>query len=533
MANLIKPWLIRYVDDRTRRRVPASTPGASKVRERASKWYGQGVPGWPPKKRVPLATRKATAQAMLNRLVEEAIRGRAGLTDRYREHAARPLGEHLVAYRRALEAKGDSPFHVAQTVARAAAVAEGCGFRFTAEIDADRINEWLAERRRPVQAPALPADRDTFSPKEVAALLGVSNTALWQQARRLGVRAEGRGKARRYGREGVEALLARAGRGNSVQTANFYLAAFKSFCRWLVRDRRMGESPVAHLQGGNPKLDRRHDRRELAVEELVRVMEAARVSAAAFRGLTGEDRFHVYLAAIGTGFRAGELATLRPGSFALDAAPPTATLPFAATKNRKGATQPLPPSVTAALRGYLAGKPAGGPVWPGRWHKNAADMLRIDLEAAGVPYSVEGPDGPLYADFHALRHSYISHLSRAGVSPKEAQALARHGDIRLTLQRYTHVGLADLAAAVGKVPMLAAADGSAVAPPDRASVVETVSLPPADLEALRALAAVGLMLAGALLGCTLVAPRVAPTADTPGDGSGRAGTEPPADWRAA
>ena len=49
----------------------------------------------------------------------------------------------------------------------------------------------------------------------------------------------------------------------------------------------------------------------------------------------------------------------------------------------------------------------------------------------------------LYADFHSLRHWFITGLARAGVSPKMAQTLARHSDIRLTLGVYTHVELPD------------------------------------------------------------------------------------------
>ena len=42
-----------------------------------------------------------------------------------------------------------------------------------------------------------------------------------------------------------------------------YLDAINGFCRWLVQDRRMLESPVDHLAGGNVRLDRRHDRQIL------------------------------------------------------------------------------------------------------------------------------------------------------------------------------------------------------------------------------------------------------------------------------
>jgi integrase len=107
--------------------------------------------------------------------------------------------------------------------------------------------------------------------------------------------------------------------------------------------------------------------------------------------------------------------------------------------------------VAAALRDYLARKPTNQPVWSGSWADDAAEMLRLDLEAACIPYRDQ--EGRV-ADFHALRHSYITLLSRSGVSPKMAQELARHSDIRLTRNVYTHAGLFDLAGAVDSLPAL-------------------------------------------------------------------------------
>jgi integrase len=56
-----------------------------------------------------------------------------------------------------------------------------------------------------------------------------------------------------------------------------------------------------------------------------------------------------------------------------------------------------------------------------------------------------------FADFHALRHTFITSLAKANVSPKTAQMLARHSDIRLTLDVYTHVDRGEQAEAIGKL----------------------------------------------------------------------------------
>jgi hypothetical protein len=58
----------------------------------------------------------------------------------------------------------------------------------------------------------------------------------------------------------------------------------------------------------------------------------------------------------------------------------------------------------------------------------------------------------LFADFHSMRHFFITSLERAGIRPKMAQILARHSDIRLTMGVYTHVELNDCTAAIGAMP---------------------------------------------------------------------------------
>jgi len=216
----------------------------------------------------------------------------------------------------------------------------------------------------------------------------------------------------------------------------------------------MPENPLAHLEGSNVKTDRRHDRQTLGLEQLTLILETTKASATTFRGLAGTDRHFLYLVAMTTGFRAGELATLSPTSFDLTADPPTATLASANTKNKQPVTQPLPSETAEALHGFLAGKPAGGSLWPGTWAEDAADMFSRDLADCGLPYVIDGPDGPLYADFHALRHSFVALLEQTGATLKQAMQLARHSDPKLTMARYGRARLNDLGATLDRMPPL-------------------------------------------------------------------------------
>jgi hypothetical protein len=99
-------------------------------------------------------------------------------------------------------------------------------------------------------------------------------------------------------------------------------------------------------------------------------------------------------------------------------------------------------------------------------------MVRMDLDAARAKWIEEAKtddqrkrresssflkyidDNGHYADFHALRSTFITNLSRADVSPKVAQTLARHSTINLTMNTYTTLSVMDQAAAVESLPPL-------------------------------------------------------------------------------
>ena len=334
----------------------------------------------------------------------------------------KPLAAHLDDFRRHLDAKNNTGKHVRQTVHRLTTAFDGCGFRRLADLSATRLSAWLKEQRD------------------------------------------------------AEAI--------GLKTTNYYLAAAKQFGTWLVRDRRCPENPFVHLTGLNAKTDVRRERRSLSDEEISLLLKATEKSGDSYRGLTGADRAALYLTALCTGLRANELASLSESSFDFKAG--TVTVAAAYSKRRREDVLPLHPQLADALQRWLAGRrqtaddreavirmdrPADAALWPGTWHQRSATMLRADLKAARAAWIKDAKtiaarkprdESPTLryetangvADFHALRHTFITRLAQSGVHPKVAQELARHSTITLTMDRYSHVTLSALGDAVASLPAI-------------------------------------------------------------------------------
>jgi integrase/recombinase XerD len=320
-----------------------------------------------------------------------------GLLAPDRVATAKPLADHLDDFAAALKAKGNSDFHVQVVAGRARRAFEGCGFRFYGDISASKVMEYLD-----------------------------------------GLRADTEKK-----------------RGMSAQTFNFYIQAIKQFCRWMVRDHRAIESPLAHLDGLNVKTDRRRDRHPLTVEELGRLMVTTRRGPERY-DMTGLERAMLYLVAVESGLRSNEMRSLARASFDLDGSPATVTVSAAYSKRRREDTLPLRPALAHELRSFLSAlTPATQVFRIPKDRKKAAAMFRADVIAAGIPYF---DDAGRVADFHSLRHTFITNLAAGGVHPKTAQALARHSTITLTMDRYTHSLHQDLTQALEALPDLSGAN---------------------------------------------------------------------------
>ncbi|KKK56058.1 hypothetical protein LCGC14_3068340, partial [marine sediment metagenome] len=252
----------------------------------------------------------------------------------------------------------------------------------------------------------------------------------------------------------VQRFLAdrRAADNMSAQTSNFHLQAAKQFCRWMILERRASENPLGHLSGVNVRTDRRHDRRALTIEEIHALLQAAEAGPTRFK-TTGPERAMIYRLALETGLRANEIRSLTRQSFQLDNGSPTVTVEAGYSKRRREDVQPLRPATAILLEQHLAHKMPDAPAF--NVPRRTAQMIRADLKDAGIPYR---NSADRCADFHALRHTFITNLAQSGAHPSVAQALARHSTIALTMNRYTHTIPEQLTDALDKLPDLTAMD---------------------------------------------------------------------------
>ena len=267
-----------------------------------------------------------------------------------------------------------------------------------------------------------------------------------------------------------------------------------AFCTWAVSNQRLASNPLAGLSKADETHVRRQ-RRALSSDELGALLEAAetrplrdaqtirrgknrgrqlaKVSESENERLVslGRERALTYKTLVYTGLRKGELASLTVADVRLDEATPFLQLSASHSKNGQAAQIPLRADLADELRAYLAAKleayrqntladgrseipvvlPGGTPLF-----SIPRDLIRVfdrDLAAAGI---AKTDAAGRTVDIHCLRHTFATMLSRARITPRVAQELLRHSDIRLTMGTYTHIELLDTTGAVEALPAITA-----------------------------------------------------------------------------
>jgi integrase len=293
-------------------------------------------------------------------------------------------------YLQTLLADGDTPGHVVGTVSRIDAALTGCEFGYWDDLNAERIKQWLHQQR---------TTRPDFGTK----------------------------------------------------TSNHYIKAMRSFAAWCKRQlKRGGEpNPFDDVELLNTSDDVRRKRRAATADEIERIVRATK-SVGELKHLPAEDRAMLYRVALTLAPRASECASLVSESFVTDDDGMRLVIEPGNTKNRKEAKIPVPKTLAEILKPWLAKKPKGQRLWPGKWYRNGAEMLREDLSVAGVEY--ETKDG--FLDFHATRHTAITRGSRV-MPVVDLKTFARHAKIETTM-RYVHTDEKQLRDQVELLPLIGA-----------------------------------------------------------------------------
>jgi integrase len=224
----------------------------------------------------------------------------------------------------------------------------------------------------------------------------------------------------------------------SPRTLNLYLASLKAFLNWLIRTGRLESNLLDLVANVKTTNDIRRERRAFTDTEIRRLLTIA-----------PPERRIVYLTAIHTGLRRGELFALEWRDMFVDEVPALMILRAETTKNDKREPVYLHPELVAELKAIRSDD-----VTPGQ--KVFVKISRMakfkqDLKAANIPYRDEFDR---VADFHALRHTCNSRMAANGVPSTIAQQMMRHSDIKLTMGAYLDTKILPIAAHVNALPSL-------------------------------------------------------------------------------
>ncbi len=208
----------------------------------------------------------------------------------------------------------------------------------------------------------------------------------------------------------------------SPKTLNEYLNAATSLGNWLIKQNRVALNPLSRV--GHVEIrGKQQRRRALSDPEIDRLLT-----------VSGKDRL-LYLTAIFTGLRLGELRQLVWGDINLSAERSFIRAREGTTKNRKEALIPLHSELVPEFQSAMTeNESPDKPVFVVGLHPER--RFRANLEAARID-RIDKLGRKV--DFHALRHTFATKLARQGVPQRLAQELMRHSDPKLTAMIYTDV----------------------------------------------------------------------------------------------
>ncbi|MHC2067360.1 tyrosine-type recombinase/integrase [Bremerella sp. T1] len=380
------------------KRCSKETPGAKRVREQSKRFYGTLKTASGKTRQVPLTEERGTALKLLRRLQGDEDRYRAiGIDNREQK---RSLDELLVEYEKSLKARNITAGYIITQMKRIRELVGITKAKTLDDLNALQIEKTLAN---------------------------------WRE------------KGRTNKHVGRIRL--------TISSTNHYSRAIKGFTRWAWIEKKANEDVLRNLRLLNARADKKRERRALTNQEIRRLIQATKDSRKSVCGLNAVDRAMLYTIAAYTGLRTSELASLKTNS--IDLENNTITVEAGYSKRRCKDVLPLHASLVESLRLWLESKAKERTksLFARRWAKkrHGASMIRSDLKRANIDYvDANGK----YADFHSLRHTFISSLARSGVHSLKAKELARHSTITLTMDVYSHIETDELRKALDMLPAI-------------------------------------------------------------------------------
>ena len=205
------------------------------------------------------------------------------------------------------------------------------------------------------------------------------------------------------------------------KTLNEYLNAINTFLNWMVKQERISLNPIKNTD----KVDirgKQQKRRAVTDEEFQKLLEVS------------QDYRLLYITAVYTGLRFGELLGLRWSDIKLHHQKPHIHVPAILTKNRTQAIVPLHPKLVKEFLNEQEEQPEDCFVFP--QYTNSSRRFRRHRKEAGIE-TIDRSGRKL--DFHSFRYTFATKLARQGISQRLTQELMRHSDPRLTANLYTDV----------------------------------------------------------------------------------------------
>lgn len=243
----------------------------------------------------------------------------------------------------------------------------------------------------------------------------------------------------------------RAEQVTAPKTRNDYLAAARQFVDWLVDLNVVELNPLRSVKPLRTAGKQSRPRRPLTGAEAERLIAATPCP----------RRRTLYLLAMTTGGRLGELTALRWADLDLDGERPGVVFRASTTKNSKASRIPLPAWAAAEVRAFRpAGVNPADRVFPQSVSHHSFDA---DLDRAGI---AKQDDLGRAVSFHSLRHTYNQLLQESGVSLRHAQRLMRHSDPKLTANTYLDADRLDVDASLANFPQLSSVGGTPRSTPD-------------------------------------------------------------------